>query len=103
MAGEWEHDAGATLYTGRWEILISAEKPDGTITGTLTYWAVRCNARGAAMSGRRSGNNLMLEATIGICGKGRFDLDEVAAGRYAGSFTIEGAEAGEKKATLAPR
>ena len=103
MAGEWEHHASATLYTGKWEILISEEKPDGTLTGTLTYWAVRCNARSAAMSGQRTGKKLTLEARIGICGKGTFDLEEVAAGRYAGNFTIQDAEPGEKKATLAPR
>ena len=103
MAGEWEHHASATLYTGRWEIVITEEKPDGALTGTLTYWAVRCNARAAAMSGRRAGNKLTLEATIGICGKGRFDLEEVAPGRYAGSFTIQDTEPGEKKATLSGR
>ena len=103
MAGEWEHHASATLYTGKWEVQIDEEKPDGSLTGTLTYWGLRCNARSAAMSGKRTGKKLTLEARLGVCGKGTFDLEEVAAGRYAGNFTVRETEAGEKKATLAIR
>ena len=103
MAGEWEHHASVTLYTGKWEIQIDDEKPDGSLAGTLTYWGTRCNARGAAMSGKRAGKKLTLEARLGVCGKGTFDLEEVAAGRYAGNFTVQDTEAGEKKATLALR
>ena len=100
MAGEWEHHGSATLYTGKWEVQIEEEKPDGSLTGTLTYWGLRCNARTAAMSGKRSGKKLTLEARLGVCGKGTFDLEEVAAGRYAGTFTVHDTEPGDKKATL---
>ena len=103
MAGEWEHHASATLYTGKCEIQIDEEKPDGSLTGNLTYWGLRCNARAAAMSGKRTGKKLTLEARLGVCGKGTFDLEEVAAGRYAGTFIIQDTEAGETKATLALR
>ena len=103
MAGEWEHHASVTLYTGKWEVQIDEEKPDGSLTGTLTYWGLRCNARAAAMSGQRTGKKLTLEARLGVCGKGTFELEEVAAGRYAGTFTVQDTEPGEKKATLALR
>ena len=55
------------------------------------------------MSGKRTGKKLTLEARLGVCGKGTFDLEEVAAGRYAGTFTVQDADAGEKRATLALR
>lgn len=103
MAGEWEHHAAATLYTGRWQISIEDEKPDGALAGTLTFWDIRCNARAAAMSGRRSDKKLSVEARIGVCGRGEFDLEEVAPGHYAGTFSIADAGPGEKKATLAVR
>jgi hypothetical protein len=103
MSGEWEHHADPTLYTGRWEIRIDEEKSDRSFTGTLTYWGFRCNARGAPMIGRRSDKKLTLEARLGVCGQGRFDLDEVGRDRYAGTFAIDDAGAGEKKATLEVR
>jgi hypothetical protein len=103
MAGDWEHHAEPTLFTGRWEVSIDEERTDGDLSGTLSYWGQRCNARGAPMSGRRSGRKLTVEARLGVCGKGAFDLEEVAPGRYAGTFSIDDAGAGEKKATLAVR
>jgi hypothetical protein len=103
MTGDWEHHAEPTLFTGRWEVAIDEERADGTLSGTLSYWGQRCNARGAPMGGRRSDKKLVLEARIGVCGKGTFDLEEVAPGRYAGRFAIDDAGRGEKKATLAAK
>jgi hypothetical protein len=48
------------------------------------------------MSGRRLDKKLILEARLGVCGKGTFELVEIGPGGYAGSFTVADVAPGEK-------
>jgi len=93
LKGRWKFNdsSGVTTVDNTWSIEIAEQSADGSIRGTITFWARACTTQDAQMVGRYDGANLVIDVPVlGSCGKGRFALrHNRESKRFEGTYSAE--------------